>query len=80
MQRLLHSRQLTARRSLTSISSLANFMNAFTASDYTMYPFATTNQTDCENLQRVYCDAVFFPLLQELDFAQEGWCVAEPAR
>eukprot|EP00730_Choanoeca_flexa_P005740 TRINITY_DN12009_c0_g1_i1.p1 TRINITY_DN12009_c0_g1~~TRINITY_DN12009_c0_g1_i1.p1 ORF type:complete len:1016 (+),score=241.10 TRINITY_DN12009_c0_g1_i1:830-3877(+) len=53
--------------------SLSNFMNAFTASDYTMYPFATTNQADFRNLLGVYTDAVFFPLLSANDFAQEGW-------
>eukprot|EP00045_Choanoeca_perplexa_P016713 m.229491 g.229491 ORF g.229491 m.229491 type:complete len:1015 (-) comp17338_c0_seq2:859-3903(-) len=53
--------------------SLSNFMNAFTASDYTMYPFATTNQVDFQNLLGVYTDACFFPLLTADDFAQEGW-------
>lgn len=50
-------------------------MNAFTASDYTMYPFATTNAVDFQNLLGVYTDAVFFPLLTADDFAQEGWYV-----
>ncbi|RUP41802.1 Metalloenzyme, LuxS/M16 peptidase-like protein [Jimgerdemannia flammicorona] len=53
--------------------SLATFMNAFTASDYTIYPFATTNPVDFKNLRNVYMDAVFFPHLRELDFKQEGW-------
>ena len=39
--------------------SLNNFMNAMTGTDYTMYPFATTNQKDFDNLLRVYLDAVF---------------------
>lgn len=53
--------------------SLANFMNAMTAQDYTFYPFATTNTTDMKNLRDVYLDATLSPLLRELDFSQEGW-------
>uniref|UniRef100_A0A673HK05 Pitrilysin metalloproteinase 1 n=1 Tax=Sinocyclocheilus rhinocerous TaxID=307959 RepID=A0A673HK05_9TELE len=53
--------------------SLSTFMNAFTASDYTMYPFSTQNAKDFHNLLSVYLDAVFFPCLRELDFWQEGW-------
>ncbi|KAG8227565.1 hypothetical protein J437_LFUL000665 [Ladona fulva] len=53
--------------------TLATFMNAMTGSDYTMYPFATRNPADFENLMSVYLDAVFFPRLRETDFRQEGW-------
>uniref|UniRef100_A0A674BUB5 Pitrilysin metalloproteinase 1 n=1 Tax=Salmo trutta TaxID=8032 RepID=A0A674BUB5_SALTR len=53
--------------------SLSTFMNAFTASDFTMYPFSTQNGKDFQNLLSVYLDAVFFPCLGELDFRQEGW-------
>ena len=52
--------------------SLNTFMNAFTASDWTAYPFATRNQKDFDNLLEVYLDAAFFPLLDRMDFAQEG--------
>ncbi len=52
--------------------SLSTFMNAFTASDWTMYPFATQNRADYENLMDVYLDAVFFPKIEELSFKQEG--------
>lgn len=52
--------------------SLNTFMNAFTASDWTMYPFSTQNRKDFYNLMEVYLDAVFFPLLEELSFRQEG--------
>lgn len=52
--------------------SLNTFMNAFTASDWTAYPFATRNRKDFYNLLDVYLDAAFFPSLDELDFAQEG--------
>ena len=53
--------------------SLSNFMNAFTSSDHTSYPFATTNQQDFKNLLSVYLDATLHPLLKENDFTQEGW-------
>ena len=52
--------------------SLSTFMNAFTASDWTLYPFATQNQKDFYNLLDVYLDAVFFPRLDALSFRQEG--------
>lgn len=48
-------------------------MNAFTASDHTFYPFATTNKQDFKNLMSVYLDATLHPLLKENDFTQEGW-------
>ncbi|VEN58844.1 unnamed protein product [Callosobruchus maculatus] len=53
--------------------SLATFMNALTGPDLTMYPFSTLNYLDYRNLQRIYLDAVFRPLLREPDFRQEGW-------
>ena len=52
--------------------SLNTFMNAFTSSDWTAYPFASQNVKDFYNLLDVYLDAVFFPRLDPLDFAQEG--------
>ena len=52
--------------------SLNTFMNAFTASDWTAYPFASKNRKDFDNLLSVYLDAVFFSKLDPLDFAQEG--------
>lgn len=52
--------------------SLNTFMNAFTSSDWTAYPFASKNKKDFNNLLSVYLDAAFFPRLHELDFAQEG--------
>ncbi len=53
--------------------SLSNFMNAFTSSDHTTYPFATTNPQDFYNLMSVYLDATLHPLLNPNDFIQEGW-------
>ncbi len=52
--------------------SLNTFMNAFTAADWTAYPFATRNLKDFSNLRKVYLDAVFQSRLDPLDFAQEG--------
>jgi len=53
--------------------TLSNFMNAFTASDHTFYPFATTNAQDFKNLMSVYLDSTLTPLLKQSDFTQEGW-------
>jgi Zn-dependent M16 (insulinase) family peptidase len=52
--------------------SLNTFMNAFTSSDWTAYPFASQNRKDFFNLLDVYLDATFFARLDPLDFAQEG--------
>ena len=55
--------------------SLATFLNAFTSSDWTMYPFASQTPKDFDNILSVYCDAVFNPLSIEdpKAFLQEGW-------
>lgn len=52
--------------------SLNTFMNAFTAPDWTAYPFASKNTKDFYNLLDVYLDAAFFPNLDYMDFLQEG--------
>ena len=52
--------------------SLNTFMNAMTASDWTLYPFSSQNHKDFFNLLGIYLDATFFPLLNEQDFRQEG--------
>lgn len=52
--------------------SLNTFMNAFTSSDWTAYPFASQNRKDYFNLLDVYLDATFHSRLDELDFLQEG--------
>ncbi|EPJ51813.1 MAG: M16-like peptidase [Osedax symbiont Rs2] len=52
--------------------SLNTFMNAFTSSDWTAYPFASQNLKDYFNLLDVYLDATFHSRLDQLDFAQEG--------
>lgn len=53
--------------------SLNSYMNAWTGSDFTMYPFSTQNHKDYANLLSVYLDAVFKPLISEADFKQEAW-------
>jgi len=55
--------------------SMQTFMNAFTSSDWTAYPFATENKQDFQNLLSVYLDAVFYPNLytNRAIFEQEGW-------
>lgn len=55
--------------------SLNSYMNAWTGSDFTMYPFSTQNSKDFSNLLSVYLDACFFPLLSYPDFLQEAWRV-----
>lgn len=52
---------------------LLRYIIFFIASDYTIYPFATTNPVDYANLRDVYMDAAFHPKLDRLDFKQEGW-------
>ena len=54
-------------------SSLRTYLNATTWPDRTLYPVASTNSADIENLRRVYMDAVFRPLLTQETFLQEGW-------
>lgn len=71
---LCGSRQYPVRDPFFSMlkRSLSTFMNAFTASDWTMYPFCTQNRKDFYNLMGVYLDAAFFPNIDELSFKQEG--------
>jgi len=52
--------------------SLNTYMNAWTGSDFTMYPFSTQNAQDFRNLLSIYTDSAFFPNLNYLDFRQEG--------
>lgn len=56
-----------------SKGSFKTFLNAFTASDFTTYPVATTNTKELYNLVDVYLDAVFHPLITPHHLAQEGW-------
>ena len=55
--------------------SLNTFLNAMTYPDKTMYPVASCNDKDFQNLMHVYMDAVFYPNIYEHEeiFRQEGW-------
>lgn len=55
--------------------SLNTFLNAMTYPDKTVYPVASCNDTDFQNLMHVYLDAVFYPNIYKTDkiFKQEGW-------
>lgn len=55
--------------------SLNTFLNAMTYPDKTVYPVASCNDKDFQNLCDVYLDAVFHPNIYETDkiFRQEGW-------
>ena len=55
--------------------SLNTFLNAMTYPEKTIYPVASCNDKDFQNLMSVYMDAVFHPNIykyQEI-FKQEGW-------
>ena len=55
--------------------SLNTFLNAITYPDKTVYPVASCNDKDFQNLMHVYLDAVFYPNIysKEEIFRQEGW-------
>lgn len=55
--------------------SLNTFLNAMTYPDKTMYPVASCNEQDFQNLMHVYLDAVFYPNIYQKEeiFRQEGW-------
>ncbi len=55
--------------------SLNTFLNAMTYPDKTVYPVASCNDRDFQNLMHVYLDAVFYPNIynEEKIFRQEGW-------
>ncbi|WP_046216230.1 insulinase family protein [Paenibacillus wulumuqiensis] len=55
--------------------TLNTFLNAMTFPDKTIYPVASQNDQDFQNLMAVYMDAVLKPNVrqQEQIFMQEGW-------
>ena len=55
--------------------SLNTFLNAMTYPDKTVYPIASCNDQDFQNLMHVYLDAVFYPNIYKKEeiFRQEGW-------
>lgn len=55
--------------------SLNTFLNAMTYPDKTVYPVASCNEKDFQNLMNVYMDAVLHPNIykEQKIFMQEGW-------
>lgn len=55
--------------------SLNTFLNAMTYPDKTVYPVASCNDKDFQNLMHIYMDAVFYPNIYQHEeiFRQEGW-------
>ena len=57
--------------------SLNTFLNAMTYPDKTVYPVASCNEKDFQNLMDVYMDAVLHPNIYKHEeiFRQEGWII-----
>lgn len=55
--------------------SLNTFLNAITYPDRTLYPVASCNEQDFQNLMHIYLDAVFYPNIyqEKRVFQKEGW-------
>ncbi|MBQ8640982.1 MAG: insulinase family protein [Clostridia bacterium] len=74
---LCGSRDFPARDPFMQLAkgSLNTFLNAMTYPDKTLYPVASCNDTDFNNLMHVYMDAVFYPNIYRYRqiFQQEGW-------
>ena len=74
---LCGSDKFPVKDAMTEVSkgSVNTFLNAFTYPDRTLYPVASCNNKDFQNLMEVYLDAVFNPrvLKEKKIFMQEGW-------
>ena len=74
---LCGSEKFPVKDAMTEVSkgSVNTFLNAFTYPDRTLYPVASCNDKDFQNLMEVYLDAVFNPrvLKEKKIFMQEGW-------
>lgn len=74
---LCGSRKFPTREPFVELvkGSLNTFLNAFTFGDKTMYPVASMNDKDFENLMDVYLDSVFYPNIYKYPeiLKQEGW-------
>ncbi|MBR3807403.1 MAG: insulinase family protein, partial [Lachnospiraceae bacterium] len=55
--------------------SLNTFLNAITYPDRTLYPIASCNDQDFQNLMHIYLDAAFYPNIykEKKVFEKEGW-------
>ncbi|MDN4090796.1 insulinase family protein [Paenibacillus polymyxa] len=74
---LCGSRKFPAKDTFAQLlkGSLNTFLNAMTFSDKTIYPVASKNEKDFQNLMDIYMDAVLYPNIyrnKEI-FHQEGW-------
>lgn len=74
---LCGSKQFTAKDPFVELAkgSLNTYLNAMTYPDRTVYPVASCNEKDFQNLMHIYLDAVFYPNIYEREeiFRQEGW-------
>ncbi|SHO47803.1 insulinase family protein [Anaerocolumna xylanovorans] len=74
---LCGSREFPAKDPFIELAkgSLNTFLNAMTYPDKTIYPIASCNEQDFQNLMHVYMDAVFYPNIYQKEeiFKQEGW-------
>lgn len=74
---LCGSKKYTAKDPFVELvkGSLNTFLNAITYSDKTLYPIASYNDKDFQNLMSIYVDAVFNPSIYDKKqiFMQEGW-------
>ncbi|MCK5344313.1 MAG: insulinase family protein, partial [Candidatus Heimdallarchaeota archaeon] len=74
---LCGSRKFPTKEPFTELlkGSLNTFLNAITFSDKTMYPVASKNDKDFQNLMDVYLDAVLYPRIYDKPeiLKQEGW-------
>lgn len=74
---LCGSREFPAKDPFIELAkgSLNTFLNAMTYPDKTIYPIASCNEQDFQNLMHVYLDAVFYPNIYKREeiFKQEGW-------
>ena len=62
--------------------SLNTFLNAMTYPDKTVYPVASCNDKDFQNLMHIYMDAVLYPNIYKHEeiFCQEGWSYRMPSK
>ncbi|MFO7659833.1 MAG: insulinase family protein, partial [Candidatus Cloacimonadaceae bacterium] len=71
------SKNFPAKNTFTELmkGSMKTFLNAFTSSDKTSYPIASTNDQDFYNLMNVYLDAALYPNIYNSPdvLKQEGW-------
>lgn len=74
---LCGSRQFPMKEPFVELvkGSLNTYLNAMTFPDKTMYPVASRNEKDFQNLMNVYLDAVFYPNIGDCPetLMQEGW-------